>query len=75
MNQIAPDNRRAEMVSTYLMFCYAGVSLPVVGIGLLSALETPALAEAIFAAVIATIALIAIAVDVRNEPGVRTSGT
>ena len=54
------------MVSTYLMFCYAGVSLPVVGIGLLSAMETPALAEEIFAAVIAAIALIAIAVDVRN---------
>ena len=67
VNQIAPDNRRAEIVSTYLMFCYAGVSLPVVGIGLLSALETPALAEAIFAAVIATVALIAITVDVRSH--------
>ncbi|HEY7669484.1 MAG TPA: MFS transporter [Hyphomicrobium sp.] len=64
VNQIAPDNRRAEMVSTYLMFCYAGVSLPVVGIGFLSAIETPALAEEIFAAVIAGIALLAIAVDV-----------
>jgi MFS family permease len=66
VNQIAPDNRRAEMVSAYLMFCYAGVSLPVVGIGLLSALETPALAEAIFAVVIAVFALVAVAVDVRN---------
>ena len=67
VNQIAPDNRRAELVSTYLMFCYAGVSLPVVGIGLLSVLETPALAEAIFAVVIAVFALMAIAVDVRNS--------
>ena len=66
VNQIAPDNRRAEMVSTYLMFCYAGVSLPVVGIGLLSAMQTPAFAEEIFAAVIAVFALIAIAVDVRR---------
>lgn len=70
VNQIAPDNRRAEMVSTYLMFCYAGVSLPVVGIGLLSAMQTPALAEKIFAAVIATVALIAIAVDVRRAAAV-----
>jgi hypothetical protein len=54
------------MVSTYLMFCYAGVSLPVLGIGLLSAMQTPALADEIFAAVIAAIALIAIAVDVRR---------
>ena len=45
------------------MFCYAGVSLPVIGIGVLSAIETPGLAEKIFAAVIAAIALIAIAVD------------
>lgn len=67
VNQIAPENRRAELVSTYLMFCYAGVSLPVVGIGLLSVLETPALAEAIFAVVIAVFALMAIAVDVRNS--------
>jgi MFS family permease len=67
VNQIAPDNRRAELVSAYLMFCYAGVSLPVIGIGLLSALETPAFAEEIFAAVIAVFALLAIAVDVRNS--------
>jgi predicted MFS family arabinose efflux permease len=66
VNQIAPENRRAEMVSTYLLFCYAGVSLPVVGIGVLSALETPALAEEIFAVVIAVSALLAIAVDVRR---------
>ena len=66
VNQIAPDNRRAEMVSTYLMFCYAGVSLPVVGIGVLSAVETPGFAEEIFAVVIAVCALLAIAVDVRR---------
>ena len=72
VNQIAPENRRAELVSTYLMFCYAGVSLPVIGIGLLSALETPAFAEEIFAVVIAVFALLAIAVDVRNSRLART---
>jgi len=55
VNQIAPDNRRSEVVSSYLMFCYAGVSLPVIGIGVLSAIETPGLAEKILAAVIAAI--------------------
>ena len=35
-------------------------------------MQTPALAEEIFAAVIATIALIAIAVDVRNSRLART---
>ena len=37
-----------------------------IGIGVLSAIETPGLAEEIFAAVIAAIALLAIAVDVRR---------
>ena len=69
VNQIAPDSRRAEVVSSYLMFCYAGVSLPVIGIGVLSAIETPGLAEGIFAAVIAAIALLAITVDIRRARG------
>ena len=69
VNQIAPDSRRAEVVSSYLMFCYAGVSLPVIGIGALSAIETPGLAEEIFAAVIAAIALLAIAVDSHRARG------
>ena len=69
VNQIAPDSRRAEVVSSYLMFCYAGVSLPVIGIGVLSAIETPGLAEGIFAAVIAAIAVLAIAVDIRRARG------
>jgi MFS family permease len=66
VNRIAPDDRRAEVVSTYLMFCYAGVSLPVIGIAVLSMVKTPALAEEIFAAVIAVFALVAIVMDVRR---------
>jgi hypothetical protein len=67
VNTIAPADARAETVSTYLVFCYAGVSLPVIGIGLLSAAETPAIADASFAIVIAAFALLAIAVDVRSH--------
>jgi hypothetical protein len=44
----------------------------VIGIGLLSAFETPAFAEEIFAVVIAVFALLAIAVDVRNSRLART---
>jgi MFS family permease len=55
VNQIAPDTRRAEVVSSYLMFCYAGVSLPVIGIDVLSAIETAGLAEGIFAAFVAAL--------------------
>jgi hypothetical protein len=67
VNTIAPADARAETVSTYLVFCYAGVSLPVIGIGLLSAAETPAIADTSFAIVIAAFALLAIAVDVRSH--------
>lgn len=67
VNTIAPEDRRAELVSTYLIFCYSGVSLPVIGIGLLSAAETPAIADASFAMVIAAFALAAIVVDFRSR--------
>jgi MFS family permease len=66
VNEIAPDNRRAELVSTYLMFCYAGVSLPVIGIGLVAVEETPDIANEAFAAVITAFALLAIFVDLRR---------
>jgi MFS family permease len=65
VNQLAPDAHRAEIVSTYLMFCYLGVSLPVIGIALLSAATTPIVAETAFAAVIAAFALFAISTDFR----------
>jgi hypothetical protein len=66
VNEIAPDNRRAELVSTYLMFCYAGVSLPVIGIGLVAVEETPDIANEAFAAVMTAFALLAIFVDLRR---------
>ena len=31
INELAPGTHRAEVVSTFLMFCYLGVSMPVVG--------------------------------------------
>ena len=65
VNQFSPDTHRAEVVSTYLMFCYLGVSLPVIGIALLSAATTPIVAETAFAAVIAAFALFAISTDFR----------
>jgi MFS family permease len=65
VNELAPGTHRAEVVSTFLMFCYLGVSLPVVGIALLSAATTPIAAETAFAAIIAAFALFAISADLR----------
>jgi hypothetical protein len=48
------------MVSTYLLACYAGIALPVIGIGLLAAatnLDTAMLAFAVLLLVLAMAAL------------------
>jgi MFS family permease len=65
VNELAPDTQRAEVVSTFLMFCYLGVSLPVVGIALVSAATTPIISETTFAAIIAAFALFAISADLQ----------
>ena len=64
LNEIAPQERRAELVSTYLLMCYLGNSLPVLGVGLLSGSLEPPTAHAIFAAVVAGLAAAAITVGV-----------
>ena len=60
VNQIATDDRRAEVVSTYLIACFVGNSLPVIGLGVLSTLTDPLLASVVFAATIGVLALGAI---------------
>jgi MFS family permease len=71
INEIAPPDRRAETISTYLLVCYCGVSLPVIGIGLLSRLVGAQLADICFAALLCMFALAAFLTDRRygGEPG------
>ncbi len=56
VNRIAPPDRRSETVSSYLIACFAGNSVPVIGIGLLSAHLGALTAHVIFAAVITGLA-------------------
>jgi sugar phosphate permease len=56
VNRIAPADRRSETVSSYLIALFAGNSVPVIGIGLLSAELGPLKAHMIFAAVITALA-------------------
>jgi hypothetical protein len=58
VNRIAPEERRGEVVSTYLIVMFCGNSLPVIGIGLLSARTGPSAAHAAFASLIALLAII-----------------
>ena len=65
---MAPDDRRAEVVSCFLLACFLGNSLPVVGVGLLSNVATQGLAQDVFAGMVIVLALGAIATGLRWIP-------
>jgi MFS family permease len=59
VNEISPEDRRAEVVSSYFLCCFSGNALPVVGIGVLSTLANSTVASTTFAAIIIVFALAA----------------
>ncbi|MFL5495673.1 MAG: MFS transporter [Gemmatimonadales bacterium] len=59
VDEIAPSDRRAELLTSYLLVCYSGNSLPIVSVGLLSRTAGPGTAHRAFAAVLALLALVA----------------
>lgn len=61
INALAPERQRGEIVSSYLVACYLGNSLPVIGIGCLEVGTGPFVAHLAFAIVIAVLALVAVA--------------
>jgi predicted MFS family arabinose efflux permease len=68
INRIAPAARRSELVSSYLVALFAGNSLPVIGIGVLSAATDSLLAHAVFAALITILAGLATLTGMRYAP-------
>jgi MFS family permease len=64
--EIAPDDRRAEVISSYQIVCFTGNALPVVGVGILSTLFGAVTATACLAVVIAALAVLAL---VRSRSG------
>lgn len=60
VNLIAPENRRAEMVSNYFVWVFCGNAVPVIGIGVLSSLANSITASIAFAAMIIAFALLAL---------------
>jgi MFS family permease len=68
-NQIAPQDRRAEIVSSYFICVFAGNALPVIGIGVISTLAGPAIASLTFAATLAIFAVVALYFGRRYLPG------
>jgi MFS family permease len=68
INRIAPADQRSEVVSSYLIALFAGNSLPVIGIGLLSAVAGSLIAHVAFAAVITALAVIAALTGIKYAP-------
>ncbi|HEY2029527.1 MAG TPA: MFS transporter [Myxococcales bacterium] len=84
VNALVPDEERSGMVSAYLIVCYAGISLPVIGIGLLGTALSPLATNAIFAGVVCVAAIVALVVSKTKtrtntkptpSPKTRTSAT
>jgi hypothetical protein len=68
INRIAPADRRSEVVSSYMVALFAGNSLPVIGIGLLSATASPLTAHVTFAAVLTALAGVAMLTGIKFAP-------
>ena len=68
INRIAPADRRSEVVSSYMIALFAGNSVPVIGIGFLSAATTALTAHVTFAAVLTVLAAIAMLTGIKYAP-------
>lgn len=60
VNQIAPEDRRAEVVSSYFVCAFAGNALPVIGVGVISTIASSTAASLLFATTISVFALVAL---------------
>jgi MFS family permease len=61
VNQIAPEEERAAVVSSYFVCCFIGNALPVIGVGVLSSFTKSIVADIAFACMITAFALAALA--------------
>src|SRR5262245_60326666 len=60
VNRIAPEDRRAEVVSAFFICCFCGNALPVIGIGILSTIAGAVTATLVFAMTIALFSALAL---------------
>lgn len=60
VNQIAPADKRAAVVSSYFVCCFIGNALPVIGVGVLSSFIGTTVADIAFACMIVAFAVVAL---------------
>lgn len=70
VNELAPPDRRAEVLASYLIASYVGNALPVVGVGLVALAVSAPVAHMVFAGVLVAIAVVAFIIQWRvHGPG------
>ena len=67
VNEIAPDDRRGEVVSAYFVAGFLGNSVPVIGVGCVAALSNALIASVTFACAIAAFVVAALIAGSRCE--------
>jgi MFS family permease len=67
INDIAPEDKRAEVVSSYQIVCFIGNGLPVVGVGVIASMWTPMIATVSLAALLSALAIVALATEMRGK--------
>jgi MFS family permease len=68
VNEIAPNDRRAEVISVYLVCSYVGNALPVIGVGVISTAWGSIVASSVFAITIGLFAIVALFAGVYFRP-------
>jgi MFS family permease len=66
-NRLAPADRRGQSLSAFFVACYAGLIIPVVGVGVLSGFTGPFTAVLTFSALLAALGLVSISRLARGE--------
>jgi MFS family permease len=67
-NRLAPASRRGQSISAFFLACYAGLTIPVVGVGVLSGFTGTFAATATFSILLAVLSLFSIARFARVAP-------
>jgi MFS family permease len=68
VNQIAPPDRRAEVVSSYFVAVFTGNAIPVLGVGVVSTMTSLTIASTVFAITLAAFAVVALAITAKFVP-------
>ena len=74
INEIAPSERRAEVISSFAVVCFIGNGLPVIGVGVLSSIFSPSVATVSLAGLTASLATVALATELVRSRRERAHG-